>query len=106
MRQKLDAENWVDDDGNPAGGVVKGVGIEIDWQDGPLGRGEDRKEPNGAFVEGILEAALLEFYQESKFRCEENALAVAITHRKMVLSYLNERTNKREIRGVEGTHTA
>lgn len=46
-------ENRVDADGNPAGGSLSGKGLSIEWQDGPLGRGADRKEPNGAFVETV-----------------------------------------------------
>ena len=71
-------------DGNPAGGYVAGVGFRIDWQDGPLGRGEERREPNGAFVEDVLLACLerMRFYQgesedgSGRFRCRENALII------------------------------
>lgn len=42
MMQQYEAENHSDDNGNPAGGYVQGVGLRIDWQDGPLGRGEER----------------------------------------------------------------
>ena len=40
-----------DTDTDPAGGFVHGKGFRIDWQNGPLGRGNERQEPNGAFVE-------------------------------------------------------
>ena len=62
------------------------------------------REPNGAFVEGVLEAALgrLEFYQRSEFRCRENALA--ITKIEEAIHWLQHRTADREARGVEGTH--
>ena len=49
--------NDSDDDGNPAGGMVRGVGLFIQWQNGPLGRGDERREPNGAFVETVIAAA-------------------------------------------------
>lgn len=93
-----------DKDGNPAGGTTWGKGISISWQNGPLGRGEDRVEPNGAFVEGVIEAAIdrLNYYQESKFKCRENALA--ITKLEEALHWCNHRTAKREEREVEGTH--
>ena len=47
-------EHWVDENGNPAGGITQGVGFTISWQNGPLGTGEERKEPNGAFVENVI----------------------------------------------------
>lgn len=93
-----------DEQGRPAGGSTSGVGIRIDWQDGPLVVDGVRRDANGAFVEGVLEAALgrLEFYQQSEFRCRENALA--ITKIEEALHWLQHRTADREARGVEGTH--
>jgi len=104
MNQKIECANINDDAGNPAGGVVRGVGIDIQWQSGPLGRGEDRKEPNGAFVEGVIAAAIqrVAYYQASKFACRENA--IALTHLETALLWLNKRTADREARDVEGTH--
>ena len=98
-------ENFSDTEGNPAGGFVKGVGLDIVWQNGPLGRGAERIEPNGAFVETVINAAVkrIEFYQESKFKCRENA--IALTHLETALLWLNKRTQEREARQVEGTHT-
>lgn len=106
MDQPIKSEHHTDTDGNPAGGRTTGVGFHIEWQDGPLGRGADRREPNGAFVEGIIKAAIdrLEFYNNSKFRCRENSLA--ITHLEEALHWCNHRTAKRERRAVEGTHEA
>lgn len=105
--KKCQIANLADGDGNPAGGYVRGVGLEIEWQNGPLGRGADRKEPNGAFVETVLEAAKrrIEFYQtakEGKFACRENA--IAITKIQEAIFWLNKRTADREEREVEGTH--
>lgn len=96
--------NHNDENGNPAGGEVRGVGLSIDWQNGPLGRDGDRIEPNGAFVETVIAAAKqrLEYYQASKFKCKENA--EAIHHLSEALRWLNDRTAKREARKVEGTH--
>lgn len=98
-------ENTTDENGNPAGGHVHGHGMNIDWQNGPLGRGAERIEPNGAFVETVISAALqrIEYYQAGKFACIENAEAIA--HLRLALAALNSRTNSREIRQVEGTHT-
>lgn len=105
MKQTIVEEHLTDADGNPTGGTTCAVGMSIMWQNGPLGRGADRQEPNGAFVEGVLQAALgrLEFYQRSKFKCRENALA--ITKIEEALHWLQSRTAKREQRDVEGTHT-
>jgi hypothetical protein len=104
MKQKLTINNHTDQYGNPTGGTVAGVGILISWQNGPLGRGDDRKEPNGAFVEGVLEAAAerIRFYQASKFACEHNAKA--LEHLEAALAQLEARTAEREARNVEGTH--
>ena len=105
--------NAVDLDGNPAGGDVEGKGFSIDWQNGPLGRGEERQEANGAFVEDVITAVLkrLEFYQKGddystgppgKFFCRENALA--IDRLEECLHWLQARTARRELEGMEGTH--
>ena len=105
MMQKIEQNHMKGNDGNPAGGTTTGMGITIRWQDGPLGRGADRKEPNGAFVEGVIQAAVgrLQFYQASRFACRENALA--LTKLEEALLWLGARTQLREARGVEGTHT-
>jgi hypothetical protein len=104
MNQPIHSEHRTDENGNPAGGSTTGVGIQIEWQNGPLGRGGDRKEPNGAFVEGVIKAAIdrLEWYNSGSFRCRENSLA--ITHLEEALHWCNHRTAAREERGVEGTH--
>jgi len=101
---KCEVQNHSDDKGNPAGGSVHGVGLDIVWQNGPLGRDGERIEPNGAFVETVIAAAVkrIEFYQASKFSCRDNA--VALTHLETALLWLNKRTADREARKVEGTH--
>ena len=103
MLQEFTAKNQTKD-GKPHGGIAKGVGMDISWQKGPLGRGTERKEPNGAFVETVIAEALqrLEFYQDSEFACSENASA--ITNLKSALGVLDYRTMQREGAGVEGTH--
>lgn len=107
MRQQIDSVNELDNNGNPTGGYVEGTGIRINWQAGPLGRGIGRVDPNGAFVEGVIQAALdrLEFYQSAsggRFKCRENALA--ITKLEEAMHWLDHRTRAREEREVEGTH--
>jgi hypothetical protein len=96
--------NNLDSNGRPAGGTVRGVGLSIDWQNGPLGRDGERIPPNGAFVETVIYAALqrIEHYQSGQFKCRENALAV--TKLEEALHWLNARTNRREVAKVEGTH--
>lgn len=107
MLQEFEAQNNLDEDNNPTGGFAAGVGFDITWQDGPLGRGDDRQEPNGAFVETILAVCKqrLEFYQTAnagKFNCHENAFAIrSLT---AALEALELRTQRREAAGVEGTH--
>lgn len=107
MQEKFESQNDSDADGNPAGGQVHGRGLEIRWQNGPLGRGEERQEPNGAFVETVIAAAKqrIEYYQKAasgRFACRENA--VAITKLDEALLWLNKRTQDREAQGIEGTH--
>jgi hypothetical protein len=106
MLGTFESENRLDPQGKPAGGYVEGIGLRIDWQNGPLGRGGERIEPNGAFVETVIAAVVerIEFYQAGEFKCRENA--IAITKLEEALLWLNYRTQKREQRGVEGTHTA
>lgn len=104
MRQGFKAVNVKDDQGRPAGGSVDGTGFHIDWQNGPLGRGEERIPPNGAFVEDVIGAALqrIQHYQDSPFACRENALA--ITKLEEALHWLDSRTQRRVAQAVEGTH--
>lgn len=104
MLAKFKAENGLDKDGKPAGGVVNGTGMAIVWQNGPLGRGGDRQEPNGAFVETVIAAAKqrIEFYEGAGFMCIENKNAIYYLDK--ALSELDARTRAREEAGVEGTH--
>lgn len=105
MLQKIEETHLFEQIGMiPAGGYTTGTGIEIHWQSGPLGRGADRKEPNGAFVEGVIQAAVgrLRFYQSTPFNCRENAQAILKLEE--ALQWLCWRTADREARGVEGTH--
>ena len=104
MLQEITGTHFNDDNGNPAGGRTTGTGILVNWQNGPLAFGEKRIEPNGAFVEGVIAAAIdrLEYYQASKFKCRENALT--ITKLQEALHWCQHRTRDREARNIEGTH--
>ena len=100
------ASNGLDDKENPTGGYVKGIGLDIHWQNGPRGQeGTDELLPqNGAFVEDVIWAALqrLEFFNESKYRDRANSLA--ITNLEQALQALKNRQLERSDRGVEGKH--
>jgi hypothetical protein len=95
MKQEIQERHDSTADGMPAGGETKGIGLDIRWQNGPLGRGEGRVKPNGAF-------GRLNYYQNTRFKCRENALA--ITKLEEALHWLQARTNRREAENVEGTH--
>ncbi len=89
--------------GAPKGGFAKAIGIDIQFQPGPLGG----KEPTGAFIETLIAIVLdrLAYYQNvsnKRFRCRENSLA--ITHLQEALHWLDHRTRDRESRGVQGTY--
>lgn len=108
MKQGFFSQHWYNDDDIPSGGVSTGRGFTISWQNGALGRvnalSTNRHEPNGAFVEDIIDAALdrLNVYQTSKMCCDEND--TAMRHLAAALEALDQRTKKREQRQVEGTH--
>lgn len=79
---------------------VDGVVGKIHFQEGPI------KEAgvNGVNNEDLINMVIcrLEGFQNSNFRCRENALA--ITKLEEALLWLRKRTMDRETRGVEGTH--
>ena len=125
MRAGIKSEHWNDANGNPAGGTTFGNGFAIGWQHGPLGRHHDncgkspvygngisiwcvdgctRRNPNGAFVEDVIEAAAdrIRYYQSSRFASDYNAKA--LEHLEAALAVLDQRTKDREARAVEGTH--
>lgn len=104
MLQNAIFKNVDDAQGNPAGGHYHSTGIKIEWQNGPLGRRAERIAPNGAFVENVIEAAIvrIKYYQDSKFACFENEQA--LRHLQIAAAWLDKRTKDREARNVEGTH--
>lgn len=78
-----------------------GVLAKIHFQEGPI----KEKGVNGVNNEDLIGMVIrrLEGFQNSEFRCRENA--VAITKLEESLMWLRKRTMDREARGVEGTHT-
>jgi hypothetical protein len=104
QQQPIESSHYTDDNGHPTGGFAIAKGLSITWQDGSLGRGDDRVEPNGTFVESVIFAALdrILYYQSTKFHSLENAIAAG--HLRAALEVLTERTREREDRNVEGTH--
>lgn len=100
------SNNFLDKDGNPAGGYVTGVGFDIVWQNGPTRDAETGRKlrQTGAFVEDVALAIIqrLEFYQEGRFASDYNA--AALDHFRRGLVALESRRREREARGVDGTH--
>lgn len=79
-----------------------GLGIELHFQDGPIGE----QGVNGTTNEEVIQVLIdritsLNEMQNRKFACRENSLA--ITKLEEALHWLNHRTAKRVARGVEGT---
>lgn len=83
-----------------AEGVTPEQLAELHFQEGPI------KEcgVNGVCNEDLICMVIdrLEHFQQSEFRCRENA--IAITKLEEALLWLRKRTMSREKRGVEGTH--
>lgn len=73
---------------------------KIDFQEGPI----KEHGVNGVTNEVLLAIVRnrLEGFQNSPFKCRENALA--ITKIEEAMHWLHHRTRERELRGVEGTN--
>lgn len=82
-------------------GRTEAEGLEIRWQDGPIG-----PRFNGASVEVVIRAAIgrLEWFQSGPMACPENADAIA--HLNLALADLDRRTRDRYQRGVMGKEVA
>ena len=102
--QPFESQHWTDPEGRPAGGVAVATGVSIAWQNGPLVLDGERVDPNGAFVETVIAIVVdrIGHYQESPFRCVENAEALG--HLEAAHAALNDRTKRRTNGGIEGTH--
>ncbi len=108
--QLVKSEFTTDENGNPTGGYTEmlhpdendsRVFLQVNYQDGIVGDGGQ----SGAFVEDVLEAARqrLMFFQQSKFRCRENA--IALTKIEEALQWLDWRTRNRLAEGVENSYS-
>ena len=77
------------------------VVCEVRFQNGPI------KEAgvNGVMNEDLIAIVIdrMRGFQSGDYRCRDNALA--LTKLEEALMWLRNRTNEREARGVEGTHT-
>ena len=73
----------------------------IKFQNGPI----KEQGVNGIQNEDLICIVIdrLEGFQSGDFACEDNGKAIADLHR--ALANLRKRTDEREARGVEGTHT-
>lgn len=85
--------------------VVEALGVRlfatINFQNGPVNEGPI----NGCHNEDLLAIVIhrLQCFQSGAYACRENALA--LTKLEEALHWLNHRTQARQKRGVEGTHT-
>ena len=72
----------------------------VKFQKGPI----KENGVNGCHNEDLIAMVIdrLQSFQDSPYKCRENALAV--TKLEEALQWLNWRTRSREKRGVEGTH--
>lgn len=86
--------------GVPNGKPVQELIQCVNFQEGPI----KENGVNGVNNEDLIAMVIsrLEHFQDSDFRCRENA--VAITKLQESLMWLRKRTMDREARGVEGTH--
>lgn len=97
------ADEYLDDDAPvavPAGGIASGLGLSVEFQNGPVVEGKR----NGAFIEDLLIVAeeRLKWYQSGQLVCEENA--DALKHIQQALSYLGLRRERRQQQGVVNSY--
>lgn len=99
-------EHWLDKNGNPAGGFSCGEGYLISWQNGPLGKigSPERKAPNGAFVEDIIEAIASRLRRISHLYKNPKVVKSALHHLLCANEALDSRTKRRMAAKTEGTH--
>ena len=101
--EEIVGHNVTDKDGNPAGGNAEGRGLDIDWQDGPIGR-DGGGQTNGALVEDVLEVCKrrILFYEGSRLTCDENVEAIGFID--AAIRTLGKRRQDRAARGVLGKY--
>lgn len=101
-------DNHFDDaNGNPAGGVSSFPGGTISWQRGPLVVDGERQEPNGAYVEDIIDLCEQRAaYLISQMNSVDDAahFSQIVDHLGEALRVLDSRTKRRVLAGTEGTH--
>lgn len=99
-------EHWLDEDENPAGGYSSGCGYLISWQNGPLGKigTPERKEPNGAFVEDIIDAIAAWLKHVCHLYKNPEVVKAALFHLTSANEILDARTKRRVEAKTEGTH--
>src|SRR5712692_9471530 len=79
-----------------------GVGIDIQFQDGPIQEYGTNGTTNEEIIQLIIDRiSSLNDMLDGKYRCRENSLA--ITKLEEAKMWLEHRTQKRKERGVEGT---
>lgn len=109
----LHGHNANDDNGMPLGGIAQGSGVQITWQRGAIVDPDSgtRRQPNGAFVEDVLEicAQRLRYYNgmtkgENGGQFRSRQTEIAITKIEEAILWLGHRAQDRTRRGVEGTH--
>lgn len=94
------------------GGQIPGLGmrlfgVNLRFQEGPIGKNEDGsprlEDMNGITNEALLAVLIdrMRGFQGGQFACRENALA--LTKMEEALMWLQKRTRDRMARGVEGT---
>ena len=88
----------VDEDGNLCC-EAEGFATLIHFQEGPIKEVGVYGVSNEDLI--IMVVCRLDHFQNSAYKCEENAKA--IEHLNAALDALSERTNKRNVRCVEGT---
>lgn len=92
-------KNWTNPDGTHAGGTFSDTGVTIAWQRGPISKEGDQ---NGALLLTVLGACKdqLEYFQDSKFACEENQ--EALDHLSACMGVLERRRDRRKAEGTLG----
>ena len=112
MENAVKSLNYTDINGNPDGGTSWGKGFTISWQRGPLIReGQDARNlsesdmavnQNGAFAGDVIQACIdrLTHYQQGKFACRENELA--IEHLQQAKHNIENRIKRRKKEGTLG----
>jgi len=102
--QPLETHNEILPDGTPDGGWAEAPGLAIRWQKGALNFEEGEVSWNGCFLVTLLQVAeaQLEFYENSKYACNDNADALVKVREAMEI--LNRRQIRRFCCGVRGKH--